>query len=128
MNKHHEGKYVDLEMDGDILIARYKDAPKIDLQAAKEIQQERLTFTNNKRVPVLVIDQGLVSMDRQAREFFSSEAGIEGISASAMIVSSTVNSMLVNFILRISRPNMPVKMFTDKNAAMAWLKTFVHEK
>ena len=122
MSRQHKGKYVDFEMDGDILIARYKNAPKIDLQAAKEIQKDRLTFTSHKRVPVLVIDQGLVSMDRQAREFFSSEAGIEGISASAMIVSSTVNSMLVNFILKISRPNMPVKMFTDKNAAVAWFK------
>ncbi len=122
----YEGRYVDLEMAGNILVATYKAGPKIDLAAAKEIVKERVAFTNQKAVPVLVIDHGMVSMDRQAREFLSSDLGVEGISASAIISSSTVNSMLVNFILRISRPNLPVKMFTSKESAIQWLNEFVH--
>ena len=122
-----KGKFVDLEFEGKILIARYKAGPKIDLSDAKKILQERLEFTNHKDVPVLVIDQGLVSMDRQARDFLSSDLGVKGIRASAIISSSVVNSMLVNFILRISRPNLPVKVFTDKDLAVNWLKTFTDE-
>ena len=122
------GDFVDLEMHDKYLIARYKAGPKIDLSAAKTILNERLEFTNYKSVPVLVIDSGLVSMDKQARDFLSSDEAIKGIRASAIISSSVVNSMLVNFILKISRPNLPVKVFTDLSAAENWLNSFVDEE
>jgi len=122
------GDFVDLEMHDKYLIARYKAGPKIDLSAAKTILNERLEFTNYKSVPVLVIDSGLVSMDKQARDFLSSDEAIRGIRASAIISSSVVNSMLVNFILKISRPNLPVKVFTDLSAAENWLNSFVDEE
>jgi len=122
-----ESIYVNLELLNNILVARYKSGPKIDLEAAKIILKERLEFTNNKPMPVLVIDSGLVSMDKKARDFLSSTEGVTGIRASAIISSSVVNSMLVNFILKISRPNLPVKVFTNRTAAEIWLKSFVDE-
>jgi hypothetical protein len=123
-----EGKFVDLEMMDNFLIARYKAGPRIDISAAKIILHERLEFTNYKSYPVLVIDSGLVSMDKQARDFLSSNEAITGIRASAIISSSVVNSMLVNFILKISRPNLPVRVFTDRTAAETWLNSFVDEE
>lgn len=118
------GTHVDLEMVKGILVAKYKTGPKIDLIAAKQILRDRINFTENKSIPVLVIDAGLVSMDKQARDFLSSEEGIQGISASAIISNSKVNSMLVNFVLLVSRPNLPVRMFTSYSEAMAWLDTY----
>jgi len=123
-----EGKFVDLEFKDNFLVARYKAGPKIDLSAAKIILSERIEFTNNTSYPVLVIDSGLVSMDKQARDFLSSNEAIEGIRASAIISSSVVNSMLVNFILKISRPNLPVRVFTDRKTAETWLNSFVDEE
>jgi hypothetical protein len=122
--KKQVGLHVDLEFQDGILIARYKPGPKIDLAAAREILQQRLEFTSYESVPVLVIDSGMVSMDKAARDYLSSDAGVQGIKASAIISTSVVNSMLVNFVLRISRPNLPVRMFTELNQALAWLKTF----
>jgi len=123
-----ESNYVDLNLENRILIARYKSGSRIDLEAAKLILKERLDFTNNKDVPVMVIDSGLVSMDKPARDFLSSTDGVKGIKACAIISSSVVNSMLVNFILKISRPNLPVKVFTNRATAEDWLKSFVDEK
>lgn len=124
MTNKHIGAHVDLEMAKGVLIAKYKSGPKIDIEAARLILQERLDFTDGKSIPVLVIDAGLVSMDKQARDYLSSEVGIQGITASAIISNSKVNSMLVNFVLLISRPNLPVKMFTNYNEAITWLDTF----
>lgn len=121
------GKHVDLQWIGPILEATYKHGPKIDLASAKTILQERLEFTKGKSVPVLVIDSGLVSMDKNARDFLSSNEGIKGIRASALISTSIVNSMLVNFILKISRPELPVKVFTKRDEAMNWLNTFIDD-
>ena len=120
-------QYVDLKWIGKVLEATYKPGPKIDLAAAKIILNERLEFTEGKAVPVLVVDSGLVSMDKNARDFLSSNDGIKGIRASALISNSKVNSMLVNFVLKISRPNLPVKVFTDRQAAINWLEGFLDE-
>lgn len=122
------GQHVDLEWRGGILVAQYKAGPKINLNTAQEILAQRMRFTNGKDVPVLVIDSGMVSMDKQARDFLSSTEGVQGIKASAIISTSVVNSMLVNFILKISRPNLPVKLFTDRYSAEKWLLSFVDEK
>jgi hypothetical protein len=65
-------------------------------------------------------------MDKSARDFLSSNEGIRGIRASALISSSIVNSMLVNFVLKISRPELPVKVFTKRDEALDWLQTFTH--
>jgi hypothetical protein len=121
------GQYVDLKWIGRVLQATYKPGPKIDLDAAKTILQERLDFTNGKSVPVLVVDSGVVSMDKNARDFLSSNDGIKGIRASALISQSRVNSMLVNFVIKISRPNLPVKVFTDRSSAINWLESFLDE-
>ena len=123
-----ESKYVELDQVGQILVARYKAGIVINLDIAKIIVKERLDFTSNKDVPVLVLDSGLVSMDKQARDYLSSDDGVRGIRASAIILSSVINSMLVNFILKISRPNLPVKVFTERDAAEKWLISFVDEE
>lgn len=126
--KQKEGKYTHLTMHGDILEARYKAALQVDRDAAVEIVQERLDFTDNKSVPVLLLDSGLVKMDKSARDYMSSEEGIRGLIAIAIILSSVVNSMLLNFLLKISRPGLPVRVFRDRDQAMEWLKTFVDEE
>ena len=115
-------------MHGDILEARYKAALQVDRDAAVEIVQERLDFTENRSVPVLLLDSGLVKMDKRARDYMSSEEGIRGLNAIAIILSSVVNSMLLNFLLKISRPGLPVRVFRDRDQAMEWLKTFVDEE
>lgn len=126
MKRLHEDR-VDLEFIDHVLVARYKAGPTINLAMAREILKQRLEFTDFKEVPVLVIDAGAVTMDKSARDFLSSPAGTQGIKASAIISTSMVNSMLVNFILRISKPNMPVRMFTSQPEAIAWLKTYLDE-
>ena len=126
--KQKEGKYTRLTMHGDILEARYKAALQVDRDAAVEIVQERLDFTENRSVPVLLLDSGLVKMDKRARDYMSSEEGIRGLNAIAIILSSVVNSMLLNFLLKISRPGLPVRVFRDRDQAMEWLKTFVDEE
>ena len=120
------GKHVDLQWVGPILEATYKQGPKIDLEAAKDIIKERMAFTEGKSILLLVIDSGLVSMDKNARDYLSSNDGIQGIRASALISTSIVNSMLVNFILKISRPDLPVKVFTKREEAISWLNSFAN--
>jgi len=117
--------YVHLKIQEGIIIGTYKPGLKINLEIAKEIVHVRLTFTKHKSMPALINGQGVVSMDKAARDFFSSKNGIKGLKAAAIIVESPFSSFLGNFFLKVNKTRLPVKLFTNSSTALSWLKKFV---
>ena len=120
-----KGKYVNLEMYGNILIGTYKKGLKITLPIAKEIVIMRLIFTNNTDLPALILNQGVISMDKEARDFLSSKEGIKGLKAGAIVLDSPFSSFLGNFFIKISKPKIPAKIFSNKEDALKWLEKYL---
>lgn len=117
--------YVHLKIDGGILIGTYKKGLKITLPIAREIIQTRKDFTEGRPYPALIYNQGVISMDKAAREFMSSEEGIKGLKAAAIILDSPFGSFLGNFFLMVNKTSLPVKIFTTVAPALKWLSQFI---
>lgn len=64
--------YVHYEIRDKLLIGTFKKGLKIDLEIAKEIVKDRLSFTEGKMTVAMVYNQGVVSLDKKARDFFFS--------------------------------------------------------
>lgn len=124
MTKFLDTLYVHYELQDDLLIGTYKKGLKINLEMAKEIVKARLEFTRHKAVVVLALNQGVVSMDKKARDFLSSDEGVRECIAGAIVHDSPVGSFLGNFFLSVSKPKIPARMFSKKEAALKWLKQF----
>jgi hypothetical protein len=120
-----ETRYIRLHIQEGILIAYYKPGLHITLEVAKEIVQSRKEFTEGKSYPALVNSTGVVSIERAAREYFSSPEGTAGIKAAALIVNSPFSSFLGNFFLRVNKPGMPAKVFTREQSALNWLQQYL---
>lgn len=116
---------VHLEIENGILIGTYKPNVRITLKIAKEIVATRLEFLQNKSVPALVLNQGVIKMDKDARDYLSSDEGVKGIKCAAILINSNFISYTVNFFLKVSKPKLIVKTFTDKKEALTWLSQFV---
>lgn len=71
------------------------------------------------KVPALVNLRQLVSIDRDAREFFNDS---DTYTAMAFIVSSAATRMMANFFLGLHRGKDPLKMFTVEAEALVWLQ------
>jgi hypothetical protein len=128
MNPTVENDFIHLELlPNGILIATYKRRTLVNLAMAKTIVKTRLDFTGRDPRPVLIYNQGVVKIDKSAREYVSSNDGIAGISAAAIIVDKASTSMIMNFILSMQRPEIPARMFPlrKKDEAMAWLESFL---
>jgi hypothetical protein len=126
MRKTLDTSAVFFEIDNGILIATYHPQVKtISLKLAKEIVADRLSFIENKAMPTLVLNHGIIKMDKDARDFLSSESGIEGIKCAAILVNSNFTSLTVTFFLKITKPKLLVKTFTQKKEALLWLTTFI---
>jgi hypothetical protein len=117
--------YVHLCIRNKILVGTYKRNQRISLATAKEIVRTRKAFTHGFSMPALIISQGLVTIDRPARKFFSSKEGTAGLKACAVVVNSIFSSFLGNFFLAVNKTAMPVKIFSNASRAEKWLQQFV---
>lgn len=118
-----ENQLIKMEIKDNILYAHYKAGLKITLNDAKSIVVERLKLLENRILPTLVLDGGVVSMDKAARDYFSSVEGTKGIKSVAMVENSFFSKMLINFFMKITKTTIQVRAFNNQNEAIEWLKT-----
>jgi hypothetical protein len=123
--KKFENDQIRMEITDGILYATYKSGLKLTMQDAQHIVEERMKMLGDSKVPVLIIDSGVVSMDKSARDYLSSEEGISGLKAAAIIENSFFSKVLINFFLRLTNPKIQVKAFSNQEEALKWLKTLV---
>jgi hypothetical protein len=119
--------FVHLEIRDNILFGTYKKGLKINLEIAKKIVDARLAFTKGRDMRAVIYNQGVISMDKSARDFLASPEGTKGLSAAAMMLDSAFSSFLGNFYLSVNKPPMPVRIFTSTEAAVKWLKRFENQ-
>src|SRR6185369_2389992 len=124
MKKILDTPYVHYELQDDLLIGTYKKGLKITVNMVKEIIKTRLEFQEYKPVVAIIYNQGVLKMEKDAREYFISGNGIEGIIAAAFVVDSPFTSFMANFFVRVNKPKMPVRIFTDTENALKWLQKF----
>lgn len=116
-------KYSNFEIVNGILIAHYTNG-NIDLEMAKQIVIERLTYQNGKKYPVMVYANDIISITKEARDYFASE-GNEGMLAIGAIMPSTFNRMIGNFYLKVSKPTVSTLLFSTEAEAIKWLQEFI---
>lgn len=120
--KIFENHQIKMEIIDGILHAHYKAGLQLNLEDAKYLVSERIKLCEGKEYPFLIYDGGVVSMDREARIFFSSYDGTQGISMAAFLETSAFSKMLINFFLRLTKPNVKSRAFNDLDEAVKWIK------
>lgn len=125
--KSFENEYVELRLVHGILHIHFKPNIAITEDVAREIVRARLEFTENKTYPGIGDDSGIWSIDKSARDYFASEEGTRGVSAAALVLKSSFSKLLGNFILKVSRPSQPARIFTNEKRALEWLQQYKAE-
>jgi hypothetical protein len=86
---------------------------------AKAVTDE-IRASGHGTVPILVDMRALARLERSGREHFASDHG--GVSAIALLTASPVTRMMANFFIGMRRMPIPIQMFTDETASIAWLQ------
>lgn len=122
-------KFVDpnftLEIENGILFCRFNLGVIIDLALAQHLVAERVRFVQNTSYPVLVDFRALNSIEKDARDFFSSEDGQAFLKAGAFVISSPLSKTLANFYLKLTNPRLPARIFSDEESAIQWLHNYL---
>lgn len=120
-----ETPFIFFENYNGILIATYKPNISITLKQAKQIVAARFEFMKGNTMPILILNQGIIKMDKDARDYLASTEGIKGLKCAAILMDSNFISFTVNFFLKVTKPKLLVKTFTDKKEALTWLNKYV---
>ncbi len=119
-----ENDHAILTLEDNILVVRYKPG-EIGLMEAKQIVVDRLALFDGKKYPGVAIDDGVTKITKEARDYLSSPEGIESVSAAAVVTNKPIGNMIINFIIRVQKPPIPVRTFTSLEAAKIWLSQYI---
>jgi hypothetical protein len=93
---------------------------------ARENLQGAVHSCGNRRRPLLVDISGSKPLEPEVRHFYTGEILVESFLALAMVVQAKpFGRMMGNVYLRIARPGIASRLFTEEAAALQWLRTFL---
>ena len=101
---------IKFELVDGILLGPYPENSLIDLPLAKQIVKERLDFVGGKSYPALIDTAEVAGITKDARDYFSSEEAVKGIS-------------IARIFPEISPKTFPVKMPPCICPTLTFLKT-----
>jgi hypothetical protein len=112
------------EISKGIFIIYYKSGVRIRLEDADRIINTRHEMSRNAIYPLLIVDEGIISVENSAWKLFASDHGTSRTSAGAFLLQSVYSRILANFFLKFIKPNVPVQVFSNKKKALEWLETY----
>lgn len=81
---------------------------------------------SNRRSRLLVDIRQAALITAEVRHFYSGENLTQWFSALGLLVdASPVGRVMGNLYIRIARPGLPTRIFTDEDTAMIWLRKAV---
>lgn len=109
--------------DGPILISLSK-SPKRTVENITANVKLIKSITNNNPVPLLIYLSNSPVPDKQTRDLANRE--LPNIyKAMAMVSSSGLGKVIMNFLFKLQKPPIPIKSFSNDKAARDWLQQFI---
>lgn len=118
-----EGEIATYWLDDDgILVSLSKNPKRTVANIAANVALVK-QITNNQRVPLLIYLSNSPVPDKATRQV-STEQLPQVYTAMAMIADSSLVQLIMNLLFKFQSPPIPMKNFTDVEAAKAWLKQY----
>jgi len=97
--------------------------PVLDLELVKLAIATRSRLTNNSPCLLIIDMSNVKSTTKEARSYYAASNTEDLVKAVALITPSLVTKMMATFFINFDKPPIPVKMFSTKPKAIAWLKS-----
>jgi len=103
----------------------FKDNTVLDVPEQLENLEAIKSVTSMKPTPFVVSAGKNVMITKDARDNAILIEPLSPINASAIVVQNLAYRLIAEFFIKVQKPKMPYKIFTDKQNAYEWCKQFV---
>lgn len=110
------------EDDGGIIHVVLKPGVELSLEDARENHDATMKITRGREFLILVDVRAARGVTREARAYYADPEVRKHTIAQAMLVDSGVSRVIGNFFIGLNKPSYPIRLFTARDAALAWLK------
>ncbi len=115
-------------VDG-ILLIELKSELILDERIVRRIEEKRIEFIEGDQFPtLLIIPNNYLLLDKVAFKLFGGEKGVEGCTAKAIVIQSSIRRLMLNFRMSFFSKKRPIRVFTNKNEARLWLFSFIKDQ
>ena len=122
--EYMENAFAEFWIENRILHIRYKPDIFMDIEAARLIVADRVTFQKGKLYPILCYAEGIASSTKPARDYLAIKGSVLTL-AIAYIASPKVSLAMLHFFKEINKPVVPSEIFTSEMAARKFLHTYL---
>lgn len=112
---------IQLGEDGIVMI-RCNDDHQYEIEDVKEVLRATGELTGYKKHPTLTIPGKYSEATKEALDFIFSEESTIFASADAYVINSLSQKIIGNFYLKLKKPDIPTRLFTNEKTAIEWLK------
>ena len=95
----------------------------MEVEDVLELKKLNKSIADGKPYAIVVRFEHLADVSKKAKELIASKEFAEFTIAKALLVDNIGHRLVGNFYLTINKPYMKTKVFTDKAAAIEWLKS-----
>lgn len=97
----------------------------IDVKEILEMKENNVRLAENQPYTMLITTGHLTDTTNAARNLTAKKDFNSLILARALLTNSIGHMMVANFYLRVNAPTVKTKLFSDREKALAWLRTFL---
>jgi hypothetical protein len=119
-----DNEFAQFWIHNEILFFKYKPNVVINLAAAQRIVADRIQLQNEMAYPVFCDIRGIVDSDKAARDYLAQSGSIL-TKAVSLVGHQSISLSMTSFYLKICKPSVPTKIFTDEVAALVFLEKYV---
>jgi hypothetical protein len=119
-----ESAIAKLWIHNDIIIVKYNKNASVDLNASIKLMEDREALSNGKSYAVLADGRQALYWTSESRKFMAGKENNRSIKAVAVLVSSYIQKIWVNFYFKLNHPPVPTLLFTSETEALTWLDKF----
>jgi hypothetical protein len=105
-----------------IMIIRCNDDFHYELEHVLELHQAQKEIANGNKFPTVTIIGKFTEASKEALDFVFSKEATAFALKDAFVVNSLSQKIIGNFYLKVKKPDIPTRLFTNENLAIEWLK------
>lgn len=120
MIKEYEDDRLKIKLDeSKVLYVSFKKNTSLTLETVKKFVTGRAKVTDGINYPVLNDMRNIKSSDEDAIKFLAGVASENTITA--VITKNHFERLVGNFIMAVSKPRLPIRLFKNEDEALIWL-------
>lgn len=119
-----DSEFYEIWCEDGIVFSTYKKDTVLSLEVSKLSVRDRLIASNKRPMPFCCDLRNVVTTDTRARKYMATKEAVEYLTAGAFLIDNEIMRLAGNIFIKIDKPLVPAKLFTDKAKALIWLQQF----